>query len=73
MMRDKWEVPLCPNHIHDITVAYGAHVSDLWHILLWQLYIENQKRIPNFWMYDAFLIDKQLFIWGIVQNRYPFL
>ena len=43
------------------------------HTVLWQLYIENQKHIPNFWIYDAFLIDKQLSIWKIVQNRCPFL
>ena len=30
--------------------------------VLWQLYIENQKHIPNFWIYDAALLDKQLLI-----------
>ena len=43
------------------------------HTVLWQLYIENQKHVPNFWIYDAFLLDKQLSIWRIVQNRCPFL
>ena len=38
------------------------------HTVLWQLYIENQKQIPNFWIYDAFLLDKQLSIWRIVQT-----
>ena len=42
--------------------------GDICHTVLWQLYIENQKHIPNFWIYDAFLIDKQLSIWRIVQN-----
>ena len=23
------------------------------HTVLWQLYIENQKHIPNFWIYDV--------------------
>ena len=41
--------------------------------VLWRLYIENQKHIPNFWMYDVFLLDKQLSIWRIAQNRCPFL
>ena len=39
----------------------------------WQLYIENQKHIPNFWIYGAFLIEKQLSNWRIVQNCCPFL
>ena len=43
------------------------------HTVLWWLYIRNQKRIPNFWIYDAFLLGKQLSIWRIVQNRCPFL
>ena len=43
------------------------------HTVLWQLYIENQKHLPNIWIYDAFLLDKQLSIWRIVQNRCPFL
>ena len=41
-----------------------------------ELYNENQKHIPNFWMYewyDAFLIDKQLSIWRVAQNQCPFL
>ena len=43
------------------------------HTVLYRLYIENQKYISNFWINDVFLIDKQLFIWRIVQNRSSFL
>ena len=43
------------------------------HTVLRQLYIENQKHVPNFWIYDAFLLDKQLLIWRIVQIVCPFL
>ena len=43
------------------------------HIILCQLYVENQKHIPNFWIYDAFLLDKQLSIWRIAQKLCPFL
>ena len=50
----------CPSKLKDYTV-------------LWQLYIENRKHVPNFLMYDAFLLEKQLIIWRIVQNRCPFL
>ena len=38
------------------------------HTVLWQLYIENQKQPPNFWIYEAFLLDKQLSIWRFAQN-----
>ena len=47
--------------------------NEVCHTVLWQLYIENQKHPPNFWMYDVFLLDKQLSIWRIAQNQCPFL
>ena len=54
-----------------VSVEIFAETSS--HCPVTKLYIENQKHIPNFWIYDAFLLDKQLSIWRIVQNRCPFL
>ena len=34
----------------------------LGHTVLWQLYNDNQKHVPNFWIYDAFLLVKQISI-----------
>ena len=50
---------------YNLCLLLGARAI---HTVLWQLYIENQKHIPKFCIYDALFIDKQLSIWRIVQN-----
>ena len=60
---------LCYNYLIKKLVKFDEFLTLC--TVLWWLYIENQKHISNFWIYDEFLTDKQLSIWRIVQNQCP--